>query len=212
MANDPPALFNNFKEYFNNATFSDVTINCTMENKSFHCHKIILASQSKVFEAMFRYSNNLSNNVDITDIDAKTMEAMLMFLYTGSTPNLEDMAYSLLAAADKYFIHPLKNICEVSIASKITSDSNVVPKATLYAYLHDAKNLKKTAIKLIAKRKINRKTPAWQDIAENHPKIMMEILSDALDSAQEGAVPIEGLVPYTGRWTGLVPHTGRLEL
>ena len=43
----------------------------------------------------------MQNRVEITDVDHDVMREMLRFIYTGRAPNLDKMAYELLAAADK---------------------------------------------------------------------------------------------------------------
>jgi len=39
--------------------------------------------------------------VDISDVEPEVFKEMMGFIYTGKAPNLERMADSLLAAADK---------------------------------------------------------------------------------------------------------------
>lgn len=41
------------------------------------------------------------NRVVITDIDHEVLNEMLKFMYTDKAPNLYEMTYGLLAAADK---------------------------------------------------------------------------------------------------------------
>ena len=55
------------------------------------------------------------NRVEISDISPEVFKEMLSFLYTGKSPNLNDMAADLLAAADKvrtrnYGLYILNNI------------------------------------------------------------------------------------------------------
>jgi len=47
---------------------------------------------------------NLTNRVEITDIELPVVQEMLTLIYTGNSPklNLKDMASKLLFAADKY--------------------------------------------------------------------------------------------------------------
>lgn len=63
----------------------------------------MFAARSVVFRAMFQHEmeERKMNRVEITDISADVFREMLSFLYTGSTPNLDQMAAELLAAADK---------------------------------------------------------------------------------------------------------------
>lgn len=43
----------------------------------------------------------LQNRVDISDVEPEVFKEMMGFIYTGKAPNLEKLADSLLAAADK---------------------------------------------------------------------------------------------------------------
>lgn len=49
-----------------------------------------------------------SDRVIIDDVDSDVMHEMLRYMYTGTAPNLERMADTLLAAADKYQLDRLK--------------------------------------------------------------------------------------------------------
>lgn len=53
-------------------------------------------------------AENTNNSVEITDIDAATIRGMLHFIYSGNVPDLPQLAFRLLAAADKYEIAQLK--------------------------------------------------------------------------------------------------------
>ena len=67
----------------NNRDMSDVTLKC--EEKTFPCHKVILAARSDVFEAMFSHKDtkeDATNEVEIVDLDSETLGHMLQFVYT----------------------------------------------------------------------------------------------------------------------------------
>lgn len=73
-------------------------------------HKAILATRSPVFAACFEHkmTEAQSDRVIIDDVDSDVMHEMLRYMYTGTAPNLERMADTLLAAADKYQLDRLK--------------------------------------------------------------------------------------------------------
>jgi hypothetical protein len=58
-------------------------------------------------------SESTNNVTEITDIDAATIRGMLHFIYAGSVPDLHQLAFRLLAAADKYEIKQLKVGCQL---------------------------------------------------------------------------------------------------
>ena len=71
---------------FDNKLMSDVTFTCGTESTTgrvFHAHKLVLATSSVVFYAMF-YGNFSWNArfVHVEDIDEKSFEQFLRFVYT----------------------------------------------------------------------------------------------------------------------------------
>jgi hypothetical protein len=85
-----------------------------VDNKQFFAQKSILSVRSKVFEDMF--ANDMieshSNKCTIHDIQSEVFEQFFTFIYTGKSPKAQSMAHKLLAAAEKYEILELKDICE----------------------------------------------------------------------------------------------------
>lgn len=59
---------------------------------------------------VFVFSVFLQNRVDISDVEPEVFKEMMGFIYTGKAPNLEKMADSLLAAADKVSLGVLWNL------------------------------------------------------------------------------------------------------
>ena len=62
------------------------------------------------------FANNMketnTDRVDIEDLDPDVVCDMLLFIYTGGTPNIGKNAGDLIAAADKYQLEQLKGLCE----------------------------------------------------------------------------------------------------
>lgn len=99
-------------ELFDSGRFSDVKF--VVENKEFLLHKCILATQSRVFSAMFEHNmrENRENVVKIDDFCYDVMKELFRFIYTQKVENLEILASDLLAASNKYELDDLKNTCE----------------------------------------------------------------------------------------------------
>ena len=99
---------------FNSMQFSDVSFNIC--GREFRAHKIILATRSEVFAAMFKHptKENSNNQVKIEDIEPEVFDQLLRFIYTGrvSTATMESMVANLFIAADKYLLGELKKECE----------------------------------------------------------------------------------------------------
>merc|ERR1740128_1295403 len=105
---------------FNDRELSDVDVECGGE--VFNCHQLILSTRSDVFRAMFQSNmkENRTKKVTIKDVDPDVLKEMLKFIYTGVTNEhvLKEKSGELLAAAEKYQIDCLKEICEVQLCSK----------------------------------------------------------------------------------------------
>ena len=74
----------------------------------------MLAARSTVFKAMLENENfNEANKrkAEVEDMDPKTLETLLKYIYTDEVSN-EDISPALLSAADKYNMRTLVNMCE----------------------------------------------------------------------------------------------------
>src|SRR5699024_5992251 len=71
--------------------------------KEIKAHKLILASRSPVFAAMFEHEleESKQNRVVITDIKPEVAESMVRYIYAGKVDSFELYAMELLEAADK---------------------------------------------------------------------------------------------------------------
>ena len=121
--------------------FSDIKL-ITSCGKELKAHKLLLASKSEIFAAMFTHDvrENKSNSVDIIDVDYDILREMLRFIYQGQVENMETVASALFIAADKYNIQDLKDECENYMADNITLE-NVFEVFEL-ADTYNAKQLK----------------------------------------------------------------------
>ena len=131
---------------FDAGKFTDATILC--DDEEFHCHKVILAGRSSVFETMFsvEMKEKIDNQVVIKDMDADTLGEMLGYIY-GCSANVDtgDNATNLLIAAEKYDLKELKQICEDNLCLTLNVD-NVVDRLIL-ADLHCASNLRSLSLR-----------------------------------------------------------------
>lgn len=136
-----------FEELFKNKTLSDVNLN--VGGRIFPAHKNIIAARSKVFAAMFNHetAENLSNQVDIQDIDPDVFQEVLRYLYTGrmSRETLDKMAVGVLAVADKYLLDELKAECENHLMKRMSAN-NCAELLAFAAQPHPAMHLKKYAV------------------------------------------------------------------
>merc|ERR1719154_1070198 len=165
-----------FGKLFNNKELSDVEIEC--DGEIFNCHQAILSTRSDVFWAMFQadMTESLTKKVDIEDIDSEVVRELLHFIYTGSVNEnvLKEKARELLAAADKYQLDVLKNICEDYLCSNIQINNAV--ENLVFGDLHQASKLRSRAMKVIAGNLVEVvKTEEYQNLVEHHPSLAAEI-------------------------------------
>lgn len=96
------------------------------------CHKHMLAGCSVVFDAMFSHDSNekKTNEVIITDVEPNALVKLLEFVYTDGVEDFEDLAHSLIYAADKYNMVNLKTLA-VNEAVRTLDVTNVSDYITL---------------------------------------------------------------------------------
>ena len=61
--------------------FNDVTLAC--ENRQFQAHKVVLSASSTFFEQILKSHKHPSPLVYLKDVEAKNMELLLDFMYSG---------------------------------------------------------------------------------------------------------------------------------
>ncbi|GIY97695.1 speckle-type POZ protein [Caerostris extrusa] len=114
-------LKEDFKFLYSDGFLSDVILKT--ETATFPAHKIILASRSSVFKAMFSSDmrETREDSVDIEDISDYTLQRMLKYLYTADVEGLQwESAIDLYKAADKYEILSLKKQCSSFLKFNLT--------------------------------------------------------------------------------------------
>ncbi|XP_043484800.1 speckle-type POZ protein-like [Leptopilina heterotoma] len=117
----PSPVYSNFDQFRQSQTICDVTF--FIDNRELKAHKVILASRSPVFLAMFQHQfAEQNNNVTIVDIRFEIFEALLQYIYNCEIKDLNDIADELLIAADKYLIDELKFMCEKVLTSNMSKE------------------------------------------------------------------------------------------
>jgi len=164
---------------YRNGDFADVEIHCG--TRVFPCHQFMLAARSPVLRAMFHspMSEAATKKVEIKDLAPDILDAMLLFMYTGEVPNLEERASELLAAAEKYQMDQLKDMCEQELIR--TTDCG---NALAHLFLGDkyqAAGLRQKAAQIVA---LNLKAvlanPEWKTQLMSRPAILAELTMELL--------------------------------
>ena len=161
---------------FNDKELSDVEVECGGE--LFNCHQLILSTRSDVFRAMFQadMKENRTKKVIIKDVNPDVLKEMLQFIYTGATSEniLKEMSGELLAAAEKYQLNCLKEMCEYQLCSNLEVN-NSIPSLVL-GDMHQAFKLRRMALQMVAKNLTAIvPTEEYKDLVKNHPSLVLEI-------------------------------------
>ena len=110
-----------------NSNMSDVNVK-SYGNKTFPCHKNILAARSNVFKKMFEnkdFKENLMGEVMI-EIDPEPLTQFIKFIYTDVlelTALNQEQLIQLLAASHMYNIGLLKSRCEDYMSNNVSTDN-----------------------------------------------------------------------------------------
>ncbi len=118
--------------------YTDAIIKCG--SKAFDVHRIVIGSQSAFFKNKMKHWEKGDKTIDMSDLKQETVKAIIDHMYTGEVANIDEQASDILAAAEKYQLFCLKNLCEKALVRKLT-DSNVAHLLKL-ASTHNALHLK----------------------------------------------------------------------
>ncbi|KQK17058.1 BTB/POZ and MATH domain-containing protein 1 [Brachypodium distachyon] len=149
-----PSLQHHLAELLHNKTGTDVTF--LVSGKSFAAHKLILAARSPVLMAEFfgHMKETSSQHVEINEIEAVVFKALLYFIYTDSVLEfglqheaVTMLAQHLLAAADRYGLDRLKEICQGKLSDGISVDTAATTLAL--AEQHNCPQLKAKCVEFI---------------------------------------------------------------
>lgn len=129
-------FFKNLFGLFKCEKFTDFTI--SVSGKEIHVHKVILASSSKYFAAMFssKFKEAATNRLEIEGFTFSIIEALIIYIYSRSTSHITPIKklakfdekdiknYAcLLRAADMYQIDSLRSFCEDNLCDAVRDDS-----------------------------------------------------------------------------------------
>ncbi|KAL3871077.1 hypothetical protein ACJMK2_039097 [Sinanodonta woodiana] len=105
-------VYGALEEMFHSGRHTDTEI--IVQSKSFRCHKVILATVSEYFDAMFSSGMRECFNgvVNLHGIECSTFENILDFIYSGRESIDTNNAENLLKAASMFRIRLLHEKCE----------------------------------------------------------------------------------------------------
>lgn len=163
-----------FEELWNSKRLSDFAI--IVDSKEFLVHKVVLATRSSVFSALFENEmhERQSNQMKIQDFSADAVEEFLQFFYSGRVPN-ETNAMELYALASKYDVLELKENCEANVLENL-DESNAVEVLNL-GHLYSSKEIVQKAFDMIIKAYPDIDFP---DNLKNSPVTVKKIIDERM--------------------------------
>jgi speckle-type POZ protein len=188
-----PSLQQHLAELLHSGLGADVTF--LVSGKTFAAHKHILAARSPVLMAEFfgHMKETSSPRVEIKDIDAVVFKPLLYFIYTDSVEEFDRLesdrqyealailAQHLLAAADKYGLDRLKEICEGKLSDGITVDTAATTLAL--AEQHNCPQLKVKCVEFIVSTSeiLNAvlATDGYKHLEASCPTVLPDLLKSA---------------------------------
>ncbi|GIZ01719.1 speckle-type POZ protein-like B [Caerostris extrusa] len=106
------------KRLLEDGILSDVCLR--VGNESFPVHKSILSSRSPVFKNMFNNDMKEDRTIDISDLDAKLLGDLLLFMYTETVEDLRwESASDLFKASHLYQMMDLAKLCSTYLADNL---------------------------------------------------------------------------------------------
>lgn len=129
-----------------NDDFKDVTF--YIEENEYKAHKLILSLRSPVFAAMFNNKTEKQSTIRIDDIRGEIFQKMLRSIYTDNVNDLEESAFELYYAAEKYQLDYLKIMCINKLYQNLSSET--VLKILEFADAYSISKLKDAALNYLA--------------------------------------------------------------
>ncbi|KAM8967250.1 kelch-like protein 38 [Pelodytes ibericus] len=99
---------------------TDVVL-CTLDC-AFPCHRIVLASSSPYFRAMFcnNFRESVEERVTLTGIDSETLYQIILYVYTGEILIARDNVFNLIEASSMFQYDKLLDACTNFLQGQLT--------------------------------------------------------------------------------------------
>ncbi|XP_073031922.1 BTB/POZ and MATH domain-containing protein 3-like [Primulina eburnea] len=183
----PSDIGQSFKYLLDTELNCDVVFHVGVE--TFKAHKLVLVARSPVFRAQFfgHIGNPNSGRVELEDIEPSIFKALLHFIYSDSLPNFHEiidstsmstytiMMQHLLAAADRFGLERLKQLCEAKLCEDVSADT--VATTLSLAEQHRCPQLKSICLKFAATNLgVVMESEGFKDLEESCPSLLSELL------------------------------------
>ncbi|KAK4431716.1 BTB/POZ and MATH domain-containing protein 3 [Sesamum alatum] len=171
--------------------------------ESFKAHKLILAARSPVFRAQFfgLVGNPNTEKVELEDVEPSIFKALLQFIYSDELPDFHEiigststssaiMMQHLLAAADRFGLDRLKQLCEAKLCEEVSADT--VATTLSLAEQHHCPQLKAICLKFAATNLgVVMQSAGFRHLEQSCPSLLSELL-ETVASVDEKANLVSG--------------------
>ncbi|KAL3521134.1 hypothetical protein ACH5RR_019283 [Cinchona calisaya] len=183
----PSDMGKNLKYLLESEVGCDITFH--VGDEAFKAHKLILAARSPVFRAQFfgLIGDPNKEKVELADIEPSIFKVMLQFIYSDNLPDLHEITGStsmststimlqhLLAAADRYGLERLKQLCEARLCEVVGADT--VATTLSLADQHHCSQLKAICLKFAATNLgVVMQSEGFGHLEESCPTLLSELL------------------------------------
>ncbi|XP_018425946.1 PREDICTED: kelch-like protein diablo [Nanorana parkeri] len=112
-------VFSGLKEMYVSETLCDVAV--LTSDKRFLCHRVVLASVSPYFKALFTcpMKESTRGEVCLSDVPSSTMQAVLHYIYTGEARLTLDNVEELFIVSGRLQVAAVQDLCSSYLAKRI---------------------------------------------------------------------------------------------
>ena len=140
-------------EMFENGAFKDFTVE--VNGEAIKCHKSVLSARSVFFRQMLSSNmletRNDSFKIEHTEVETKTVKAMLKFIYSGFV-DLSTNMEELLLLADYFNIDDLKKEVENHLGTNLLKNEECAVKYFVLGDQYNASRVKSMAKKVLLEK------------------------------------------------------------
>jgi speckle-type POZ protein len=164
-----------FAHLFDSRIMADVKFK--VKDEEIGAHLAIVVSASPVMAAMLeadKFKEGVTRTVTINDMEPSVFKEMLRYVYTGTVPQLQQMAESLFVAADRFQIQGLKDLCTEQLIQQL--DLNNAVRYLVLGHLHSVPQLLEASRQCLEKNKNGLWDRSdWKNFAQSYPDLFYQV-------------------------------------
>jgi speckle-type POZ protein len=172
-------ILNGLAEMFHSQHLCDIYFQFKEDQQTIGAHAVVVSTGSPVFAAMFPYyclNSQLTRKIQINDIDHQVFKQLLIFLYSGSAPEMtkKNITRSLYEAASRYGVETLKDECLKVLANQLSTENAL--EILIWSQLHSIPKLFEDALQVVAKNSLTLcSQPDWLDFIKSYPDLCLMV-------------------------------------